>query len=112
MKLVRALSSLSVALLPVSNLAAHLPIQESNAFSSTNGPSSIDAADIDRNGRQDVVVTSIELGRVVIVFSDSPGWSVTLDDGFDDAFCVRAANVNGDGWLDVVAEQRAMLEQV
>lgn len=71
-----------------------------------NGPSSVDAADFNNDGHMDVAITLIEAGEVRIRFGGPSPWAHTLDPSFTSACYVRAADINGDGWLDVVASNR------
>ncbi len=71
-----------------------------------DGPSSVDAADLNRDGYVDVAVTTIEADDVSIRFGGPSPWVVILETDFEQGCYVKTADVNGDGWVDVVASNR------
>jgi hypothetical protein len=74
--------------------------------SSYDGAWSVSAADIDSDGDLDVIGTAYYLDAVTLWTStDGTGTAWTMEDvatGFDGAYCASAADIDGDGSMDIL----------
>jgi hypothetical protein len=84
--------------------------QPADTYAAGNRPVDIAAGDLNGDGLPDIVVTNVNTpGTVTILYNDpaSPGTfdlpPVTLSTGGNNPLDVRLADLNGDGFLDIIA---------
>ncbi len=78
-----------------------------NTIAVGNGPSSVIAADIQNNGKMDLICTDSKDNTLTVLTNDGSGGFVsnaTLNLApYSNPACVAAADINGDGSLDLIA---------
>ena len=90
------------------NNGAYPPAWTKRVFTGGDGAVSVCAADLDRDGDLDLVGATQNAGDVVWYQNDGTlnviNWTLrTIDGSFDGVQSVTAADVDGDGYLDVLA---------
>lgn len=75
-------------------------------LSPLDGAATIAIADFDQDGKDDVAMAGIDCDSVVIRYNTTPATWATLTTTFDQAVTLATADIDGDGWVDLIAGKR------